>query len=97
VIEYNARWVPPTEWVMPYNPDHRWDGTVRFGASLQSYTNLGHLHGYTLVGCSSAGVNAFFVRNDQINGHFPMVRDEATDHYAAPDYTSGFGHPIRRR
>jgi hypothetical protein len=69
-IEYNAKFRPPTSWVMEYNGEHRWDYTDYQGASLQSLTDLGRRKGYTLVGCCLAGVNAFFVRDDLLQGHF---------------------------
>lgn len=95
VIEYNGRWPPPKRWVMPFNPDHRWDGSVYYGASLQSLADLGARHGYTLVACSAAGLNAFFVRSDVLGDHFPSAESGPRYHYAAPLYTLGFGHPVR--
>lgn len=62
VIEYNARFPPPMEWVMAYDPGHGWDGTDQFGASLESLTALAASKGYALVGCSITGTNAFFVQ-----------------------------------
>jgi hypothetical protein len=98
VIEYNGRWVPPVEWVMPYDPTHEWDGSVYFGASLQSLANLGARGGYKLVGCSSMGLNAFFVRQDLIGDLFPTVDRSVKYHYAAPRYRPlGFGHPVNAR
>ncbi len=69
-IEYNAKFRPPTSWVMEYNGAHRWDYSDYQGASLQSLHDLGRRKGYTLVGCCLAGVNAFFVRDDLVSGHF---------------------------
>jgi hypothetical protein len=70
VIEYNARFPPPMEWVMAYDPEHGWDGTDQFGASLESLTALASQKGYALVGCSITGVNAFFVRTPLAHGKF---------------------------
>ena len=70
VIEYNAKFRPPTAWVMAYNERHRWNRSDYQGASLQSLANLGRKKGYQLVGCSFAGVNAFFVRGDLVRGQF---------------------------
>lgn len=68
VIEYNSS-VPPTESrVVPYDPNAVWDGTNYFGASLLALRNLGLSKGYTLVGCDSRGINAFFVKSDLIKG-----------------------------
>jgi hypothetical protein len=97
VIEYNARWVPPTEWVMDYNPKHSWNGTVYFGASLTSLAKLGSAHGYSLVGCNSLGNNAFFVRNDLLGEHFPDQNKGVAYHYAPPLYGRGYGHSIHER
>ncbi len=66
VIEYNAAHAPPRRWVMREDPDHRWDGTTYYGASLASLTALGRKKGYTLVATDSTGVNAFFVRNELV-------------------------------
>ncbi len=65
VIEYNAEFPPPQRWVMRYNPDHRWDKTTYYGASLASLAALGETQGYMLLGTDSMGVNAFFVAADQ--------------------------------
>jgi len=68
VIEFNSS-LPPTESsVVQYDPEAIWDGTNYFGASLLALQNLGHTKGYTLLGCDSNGVNAFFCKNDLIDG-----------------------------
>jgi hypothetical protein len=95
VIEYNGRWVPPQEWIMPYRPNHRWDGSVHQGASLASLVQLASGHRYSLVACSPEGVNAFFIRNDCLGDHFPDHAMGLRYHYAAPRYGRGFGHPVR--
>ena len=95
VIEYNGRWVPPKEWIMPYDPVHRWDGSVYFGASLASFEKLGRELGYRLVGCDSSGGNAFFVREDLVGDHFPGIEGGTRRLYSAPLYARGFGHPTR--
>jgi len=66
-IEYNST-IPCTEsLVVEYDPLGKWDGTNYFGASLLALKKLGDSKGYTLVGCDSFGVNAFFVKNELIN------------------------------
>lgn len=70
VLEYNVKFPPPIEWVMPYDPAHVWDGTDYFGASLASYERLMRAKGYSLVGCNLTGTNAFFIRNDLVDGKF---------------------------
>lgn len=69
-IEYNAKFRPPTKWVMEYNANHRWNYTDYHGASLESLNTLARQKEYTLVGCCLAGVNAFFVRDDLVREHF---------------------------
>lgn len=70
VCEYNGRFGPGIQWVMKYNPEHIWSGTSYYGASLKSLELLGKKKGYTLVGCSLSGVNAFFVRQDLVMDQF---------------------------
>lgn len=69
-IEYNASIGPEAEWVMKYNKSYISDATNYFGSSLKSLEILGKNLGYTLVGCSFAGTNAFFVRNDLVKNKF---------------------------
>jgi len=64
VIEYNPYYAPPERWVMCFNPDHAWDGSTYYGASLASLYQLGQTKGYELVCCDDMGNNAFFVRQD---------------------------------
>jgi hypothetical protein len=70
VCEYNARYGRDLQWVMQYNPEHRWNGSCYFGASLKSLELLGRAKGYKLVACNLAGINAFFVRDDLVGAHF---------------------------
>jgi hypothetical protein len=70
VIEYNSSFKPPTKWIMDYNPDHVFDKTNYFGASLSSLEELGRNKNYKLVACDITGTNAFFVRIDLINENF---------------------------
>lgn len=86
VIEYNATFDPKTEFVVNYNEGGN-NGifTSHFGASLYSFEILAEKKGYSLVGCSYSGVNAFFVRNDLLQNHFhqPLT---AENHYEPPRY-----------
>jgi hypothetical protein len=61
VIEYNPYYEPPERWVMTYNPEHAWDGSTYYGASLESLVHLGKAKGYELLCCDRMGNNAFFV------------------------------------
>lgn len=68
VIEYNASLGPEAALTVPYQPDFRastahWSGYYH-GASLAALEKLGREKGYSLVAVCSAGVNAFFVRED---------------------------------
>ena len=84
VIEYNSSLPPNVSKTIPYDPEFQWDGTNYFGASLLALAKLGRIKGYTLVGCESQGVNAFFLRNDVVGDHF-AVRAVA-ELYSAPHY-----------
>ena len=59
---------------------------------LAAFERLGRETGYALVGCSAAGVNAFFVREDLARGRFHAPFDAAT-HYEPPRY---FLHDLHR-
>ena len=95
VIEYNAKFRPPTDWVVDYDPAHVWDGTDQFGASLQSMAALGERKGYRLVGCNITGVNAFFVKDALAQGRFAAPDTAALYQPARYFLTSAFvsGHP----
>lgn len=70
VIEFNGRFPPPVEYIMPYDASWCWDGTEQHGASLESMTKLAMQKGYTLVATTLKGVNAFFVRADLCGDKF---------------------------
>jgi hypothetical protein len=92
VIEYNASHPPARRWVMKEDPGYRWNGTSYFGASLASLATLARRKGYTLVGTTSLGVNAFFVADELAAERFldPAVHY----HYSPPGYGPyQGGHP----
>ncbi|MCB0698974.1 MAG: hypothetical protein H6551_13165 [Chitinophagales bacterium] len=68
ICEYNNIFGPEHAVTVPYNPSfvrrnaHYSD--LYFGASLKAFYDLAKEKGYTFVGTNSAGMNAFFVRND---------------------------------
>lgn len=68
VIEYNASLGPRRAIVSEYSDDFdaraKHSSGFYHGASLAALHKLGGEKGYILVGCESAGVNAFFVRQD---------------------------------
>ncbi len=72
VIEYNSSLPPDQSKVIPYDPAFRWDGSNYFGASLLALARLGRSKGYTLIGCESQGVNAFFLRDDLLAERFAV-------------------------
>jgi hypothetical protein len=74
-IEYNPYYPPPERWVMAFNPDHVWDGSTHYGASLESLVVLGKDLGYELVCCDDMGNNAFFVDRDL----YPLLGIEKND------------------
>ena len=94
VVEYNASVPPSDRWVIPYDAARAWDGSVQFGAGLKAYEELGRELGYALVGCTLAGVNAFFVREDLVGDRFagPFT---AEAHHEPPRYWLRWrsGHP----
>jgi hypothetical protein len=95
VIEYNASLPPFVRQTIEYLPERQPPvGTNYFGASLGALVELGERKGYSLVGCSLTGVNAFFVRNDLLSDHFcaPYTAD---NHYEPPRYglIGQTGHP----
>lgn len=69
-MEYNAKFVPPLLYCMDYNANHYWRGGDCFGASLKFLEVSLRQRGYSLVGCSISGANAFFVRNDLVGDKF---------------------------
>jgi hypothetical protein len=80
---------------MPYDPEHAWDGSGYFGASLRALVRLAGRHGFTLVGCDSRGVNAFFVRSALVDGRAWVRPGDVAYHYASVKYHARqvFGDP----
>ncbi len=68
VIEYNASLGPELSLTVPYDPTfqrfQKHSSGLYCGASLTALARLAARKGYSLVGCDSNGVNAFFIRND---------------------------------
>jgi hypothetical protein len=68
VVEYNALFGSDAAVSVPYMPDFTRTGAhfsnLYYGASLRALADLAERKGYRLVGCNSAGNNAFFVRKD---------------------------------
>ena len=70
IVEYNCIFGPDLAVVVPYQPQfarHQAHYSGQFwGASLQALKLLADRKGYSLVGCNSAGNNAYFVRTDKV-------------------------------
>lgn len=91
VIEYNATHLPDEDKIVLYSPQHWWDGTNYFGASILSFSLLGKQKGYTLVYVENRGVNLFFVRDDILeNGTIQFLDQNIVALlYKAPHYGLG--------
>jgi hypothetical protein len=94
IVEYNAKFIPPSKFQIDYDPNHQWMGDDYFGAALTNFVELFEKNGYKLVCCNShTGANAFFVRNDY--GHlFDDVPTDILDIYSPPRYHTynAYGH-----
>ncbi|HOC60472.1 MAG TPA: hypothetical protein PKN70_11000 [Smithellaceae bacterium] len=68
VCEYNAVFGDRFQLTVPYRADfqrtHAHHSNLYFGGSLPAIVKLGEEKGYTFVGTTSAGCNAFFIRDD---------------------------------
>ena len=95
VIEYNAKFPPPFEWVMEYDPKHIWDGSDKYGASLKSLELLGKDLGYCLVGTNSNGVNAFFVKKEWTKDLFALPASAENFYHAWSAGYCSSGHPTK--
>jgi hypothetical protein len=93
VIEYNSALDPGSKLVQP--PDlSGWDGSDFFGTSLGALVALAEGRGYRLVHCELAGVNAFFVREDQVGEFLPADQVQRR----GPNYfLTSHGHPAATR
>jgi len=75
-VEYNSVFGPDLAVTIPYDAKFsrlraHYSGQF-WGASLSALTLLANRKGYSLVGCNSAGNNAYFVRNNRID-NLPVV------------------------
>jgi hypothetical protein len=94
IVEYNAKFPPPIQWSMEYDPRHVWRYDDYFGASLAAFDQLFTRHGYRLVCCNAhSGVNAFFVPEEYSDRFDDVPRDINALFYGACYYEyHGFGH-----
>lgn len=94
IVEYNAKFFPPIEFVIKYNDTNNWNLDDYFGASLQSFFNLFSEYEYNLVCCNShTGSNAFFIKKE-FKDLFPEIPNDINDIYMGPNYDLPFkfGH-----
>jgi hypothetical protein len=94
IVEYNAKFAPPIQFKITYDPTHSWNGDDYFGASLATFNELFERFNYSLVCCNShTGANAFFVRQEHMK-LFADVPKQIDQIYAAPRYLlyRGYGH-----
>jgi hypothetical protein len=100
IVEYNARFIPPIEFKIDYDDDHRWIGDDYFGASLACFADLFDKHRYFLACCNITGTNAFFIQNEY-RSYFKDVPTEIERLFASPKYfLTGLdvsGHPPSQR
>jgi hypothetical protein len=81
IVEYNSVFGPDLAVTVPYD-DHfmrlkaHYSGLF-WGASLRAFHLLAQQKGFTLVGCNSAGNNAYFVRKDKIGSLHAVEPREA--------------------
>jgi hypothetical protein len=76
IVEYNSIFGFDLAVTVPYHPKfarHRAHYSGQFwGASLHALKLQGDRKGYSLLGCNSAGNNAYFVRSDKV-AHLPVL------------------------
>ncbi|MDR1363259.1 MAG: hypothetical protein LBJ35_04350 [Spirochaetaceae bacterium] len=96
IIEYNAKFPPPCEWIMEYNSSHIWDGGDNHGASLKSLELLGGRLGYRLVGTNRNGVNAFFVKKELAKDLFAEPATAENLYHAWGTAYVNSGHPTKK-
>jgi len=80
VLEYNSGFGAERAVTVPYDASFIRSkahySNLYYGSSLSALWLLGRRKGYTLVGCNSAGNNAFFVRNDLRPASLPEVHPQ---------------------
>ncbi len=95
IVEYNAKFLPPVRFKIPYDPKHQWQRDDFFGASLMSFVDLFDRFGFRLVCCNAhTGGNAFFVRHE-FAALFPEVPQDVRDIYVPPRYVLFHAHGHR--
>lgn len=86
IVEYNAKFPPPVEFVIDYNPDHNWVSDDYFGASITSFNNLFNQNDYQLICCNAqTGGNSFFI-DRKYSRLFLDVPKNIEDIWVSPRY-----------
>ena len=97
IVEYNARFIPPQQFIMPYDENHKYPSYFYddyFGASLESFNQLLAKFNYSIVCCNAAtGANAFFVKSKN-KKLFKETPKDLIEIYSEPNYLTPikFGH-----
>jgi hypothetical protein len=86
VVEYNAKFAPPIEFIVQDRRGFSWKRDDYFSASLNSWEKLMKDKGYALVGCGLTGANAYFVRADLVNENLFCAPFTAENHYEPARY-----------
>jgi DNA-binding protein H-NS len=93
-IEHNPAYPPPEHYIMPYNPDYRWDyKDGSFGASIKSLEELANRKGMVLVGCGLYSPNGFYVRQDLVNSALFSPPFSCERFFNIPDIDKILGFP----
>lgn len=81
IIEYNAVFGAERAITVPYDKDFKYEekhySYLYFGASLEALKYLAKEKGYTFIGCTSAGNNAYFIRNDKLTENLRQIHQQA--------------------
>jgi hypothetical protein len=74
VVETQELWGSTDRYVIKYDEKYNSHGVFsKMGASLAAYVELAKRRGYRLVGCIRKGYNAFFVREDAVEGGLDVL------------------------
>lgn len=79
IFEVNSQLPVDKSWVMPYDPDHRWDGSWFYGMSYLAGEKLCNKHGYKIYSVVNR-TNIIAVRHDQKVEPLPYTFGETWSH-----------------
>lgn len=81
IMEYNSVFGAQSAVTVPYDPtfnrSQKHYSNLYWGCSLRALWRLGHEKGYELIGCNTAGNNAYFVKRDALASFTPLAPQEA--------------------